>query len=219
VTSNILPIVSPTITLLYLPVCHRTVTSINAKLFGDLHCCVDKYVTVQQHLRISHLGSNIAVVIDLYVLYHQVPTVKSSTVGIPLRNRLKGNYDTLGGVIQQPYINQCSLLFGGRYIIPSLRWICPHCLSKSDVHIVNPQGIEPCKPGCSFPILWCIGLHKLSLSPKCIISVVVVGYKCFVLLASLCFFVAYGQPCYSLSICHSLSFSGVLCGCSLSLFS
>jgi hypothetical protein len=50
-------------------------------------------------------------------------------------------------------------------------------------------------------------------------SVVVVGYNCFVLLASLCFFVAYGQPCYSLSICRSLSFSGVLCGCSLSLFS
>jgi hypothetical protein len=37
-------------------------------------------------------------------------TVKSSTFGIT-----KGYYDTLGSVIQQPYINQCSLLFGGRY--------------------------------------------------------------------------------------------------------
>jgi hypothetical protein len=38
--------------------------------------------------------------------------VKSSTVGIPLRYWHKR---LLCGVIQQPYINQCSLLFGGRY--------------------------------------------------------------------------------------------------------
>jgi hypothetical protein len=50
-------------------------------------------------------------------------------------------------------------------------------------------------------------------------SVVVVGYNCFVLLASLCLFVVCAHLCYSLSIYRSLSFSGVLCGRSLTLFS
>jgi hypothetical protein len=51
------------------------------------------------------------------------------------------------------------------------------------------------------------------------VRVVVVGYNCFALLASLCLFVACAHLCYSLSIYRSLSFSGVLCLCSLSLFS
>jgi hypothetical protein len=70
-----------------------------------------------------------------------------------------------------------------------------------------------------FKLMFLSTSHDRSLITAIVLPVVVVGYNCFVLLASLCFFVAYGQPCYSLSICRSLSFSGVLCGRSLSLFS
>jgi hypothetical protein len=45
--------------------------------------------------------------------------------------------------------------------------------------------------------------------------VVVVGYNCFVLLASLCLFVACSHPCLSIALC----LSPVFCGSSLSLFS
>jgi hypothetical protein len=75
--------------------------------------------------------------------------------------------------------------------------------SASKAVCLSHRVLEPCAIAGPFPKSSSVIIHlkhRRSLIFRPVLAVVVVGYNCFVLLASLCFFVAYGQPCYSLSI-------------------